>query len=509
MTKALLSIFLSLFIISIGYSQPANTNLSNTLVFAGEPYLAINPVNPQNIVVAWMAADLSTGFIVAIKTKVSFDGGTSWGNQVIHPHMGTKWTSADVSIQFRRNGTLYINYIDSHQNPDSGGVFISHSLNGGITWSSPTESFNIMTDDPTKIPLDRPWLSVDNSSTVNDGIFYVTTKPAPWIPAPNRPYLKSSADSGLVWSPWRYVDTLNYLVGNNIQAPMATPATSADGALCIAYPSYLFSQSPYGKILFAKSYNRGSTFTHNDLLVNFPAVADTNYKLGYTLEANPGDANQLAYAFVGKFYGDPDIFVTASNNGGTTWSTPVRVNDDSLANGVGQDLVWISYQKNGDMLVTWRDRRNGTGTGFFQPSDIYCSVSKDNGASFLPNIRLSSVTAPFDSVLIKNGNDFMSCALVSDTVYAAWSDVRNTKLNIYFAKTPVNCAVNKWTGAVSTAWENPGNWSCARIPDAHTDVEIPAASTVLVSSIAFCRSLILDPTVSFTISPGFKINVIY
>jgi hypothetical protein len=504
------SMLLSLMVLLTGYcfSQPANTNLSNTFAFAGEPYLAINPLNPQNIVVAWMAVDLSTGPKTAIKTRVSFDGGNTWSPALIHPHIATTTTSADVSMQFRRNGTLYINYIESRQSPDSGGVFISHSLDGGLTWSALTKSFDV-TDDVAKDPLDRPWLATDNSQTANDGMFYVTTKPAPWIPEPNRPYLKSSTDSGVTWSPYRYVDTTNYLVGNLIQAPMAFPATTADGALCAAYPSYLFSQSPYAKILFAKSYTRGSHFNYYDLLVNFPAVADTNYKLGYILAANPANASQLAFAFIGNLNGDPDVFVASTNNGGTTWSTPVRVNDDAVGNGIGQDLVWISYAANGDMLVAWRDRRNGAGTGYFQACDTYCAVSRNNGTSFLPNIRLSSATAAFDSVLIKNGNDFMSCALASDTIYAAWSDVRNTRLNIYFAKTVVDCALNKWTGAVSTAWENPGNWSCARIPDRNTDVEIPAASTVVVSSAAFCRSLLLDPTVSFTVTPTYSITVVH
>jgi hypothetical protein len=33
-------------------AQPANTNLSATQTFEGEPYLAVNPANTNNIVVA-------------------------------------------------------------------------------------------------------------------------------------------------------------------------------------------------------------------------------------------------------------------------------------------------------------------------------------------------------------------------------------------------------------------------------------------------------------------------
>ena len=434
---SLCAIYYSLF---TAEAQPANINLSLTSAFEGEPYLAVNPTNPNNIVVAWMADDASTGGRVSIKTKASFDGGATWGNAHVNPHFGATWTSADVSMQFRRNGTLYLSYIDYVQAGDSGGVYINHSTNGGIAWSAPTQVWNALTEDPAKLPLDRPWLAVDNSGGAHDGTFYITTKPAYWIAPPNRPYLKTSTDSGITWSTYRYVDTVNHLVGNVIAAPMAAPNVSADGALCCAYPSYLASQSVYPKILFAKSYTRGATFQYYDLAVNPTALstADSSYKSGYHLVTNPMNANQMALVAVAGTYGDPDIFVSTTNNGGVTWSGLVRVNDDTQANGVGQDMPWGSYDKNNNLVIVWRDRRNGGGSGYSQNSDTYCAVSHDNGATFQPNIKLSSTTATFAAILLQKGNDFMSCQLLNDTIYAAWGDTRNGYLNIFFAKASVS-----------------------------------------------------------------------
>jgi hypothetical protein len=269
-------------------------------------------------------------------------------------------------------------------------------------------------------------------------MFYMTTKPAPWIPAPNRSYLKWSTDSGATWSAYKYVDTTGYLIGSSIQAPMAAIAVAANGALCLAYPSYVTSQSVFPKIYFAKSLNKGGTFTRTDLLVNPSPVTNQNYKLAYTLAAHPSNPNQLAFCFISNQNGDPDIYVTTTNNGGSTWSTPVRVNDDVTGNGKGQDLAWISYGTGNKLLAVWRDKRNGGGTGYYEPSDVYCAVSADNGATFQPNIKLSNVTVPHDTVLTQNGNDFLSCELYNDTVYAAWGDVRTGKLNVFFTKTSVN-----------------------------------------------------------------------
>ncbi len=433
----LCSIYYSIFTV---IAQPANINISLTSTFEGEPYLAINPTNPNNIVVAWMADDINTGYKVAIKSKASFDGGATWGNTHVNPHFGSSWTSADVSMQFRKNGTLYLSYIDSHQSPDSGGVYITHSMNGGIAWSAPTQAWNALLEAPSKLPIDRPWMVTDNSGTAHDGTFYITSKPAPWIAPPNRPYLKTSADSGQTWSAYRYVDTTNHLVGNVIAAPMAAPAVSADGALCCAYPSYLASQSVYPKIVFAKSYSRGATFQYHDLVVNPVGLssADSSFKVGYHFAANPMNANQLAFIAVAATYGDPDIFVSTTNNGGVTWSALVRVNDDAQGNGLGQDMPWGSYDKNNNLVIVWRDRRNGTGTGYSQNTDTYCAVSHDNGATFQPNIKLSSTSSAFASILLQNGNDFMSCELLNDTIYAAWGDTRTGTLNIFFAKASVN-----------------------------------------------------------------------
>jgi hypothetical protein len=429
---------LFLFLFLKGITQPNNINISNTNFFGGEPYLAINPTNPKNIIIAWMAIDLTTAFKVTIRTKTSFDGGQTWGNIHNKPHLYSTWGSADPSIQFRNNGTAYLCYIDYRENPDSGKVLITKSLDGGITWSAPTQAWDANTEDPSKVPLDRPWLKADNSNALSQGMFYMTTKPAPWIPAPNRAYLKWSSDSGTTWSTYKYVDTTSYLIGNAIQQPMTAIAVAANGALCLAYPSYVPAQSVFPKYFFAKSMNKGGTFTLNDLLVNPSPVSNQNYKLGYTLAAHPTNANQLAFCFISNQNGDPDVYITTSNNGGTTWSTPVRANDDITGNGKGQDLAWISYSTNNKLLAVWRDKRNGTGTGYYEPSDVYCAVSADNGATFQPNIKLSNVSANHDTILTGNGNDFLSCELLNDTVYAAWGDVRTGKLNIFFTKTSIN-----------------------------------------------------------------------
>ncbi len=386
------------------------------------------------MVIAWMGITISGGVKVSIKTKVTFNGGTSWSSLHIKPHMSSTWGSADVSMAFRNDGVLFLSYIDYNAVKDSGGVFLVSSSNGGVNWTTPIKIIDLK-EDPTKKPLDRPWLVLDNSNTANKGMLYITTKPAPWVAAPCRPYMKASSDSGQTWSSFRFIDTTNFLVGNLIQAPMAADAVTADGAFCAVYPSYVNTQSIYGKFYLAKSYNRAASFQYTSAITNPTPITDTNYKAGYKLATNPNNAQQMAFTFLDNSLGDPDIAVTTTNDGGQTWSTPLRVNNDANANGKAQDMPWADYNNSGDLLITWRDRRNGSGTGFQQPFETYAAVSHNNGASFLSNVNLCTVLTPFDTMLAQKGNDFMCCKLISDTICATWGDMRTGKLNVFFAKT--------------------------------------------------------------------------
>lgn len=68
---------------------------------------------------------------------------------------------------------------------------------------------------------------------------------------------------------------------------------------------------------------------------------------------------------------------------------------------------------------------------------------------------------------------------------------------------------NTWTGAASTAWENPVNWSCSAIPTATTDVTIPTGLTnyPVVSSAAVCRRIKQQPNTSVLVKTGFSLKI--
>jgi hypothetical protein len=428
--KYALLIFLSL---NVTFMQGQNQLISVGPIFNGEPYLAINPSDPQHIVVAWMlAVPFAT---VAIYTRVSMDGGLTWGLTQSIPHQITFYTSADPSLHFDSDGNVYLSYIDSNSE-DAGGVHVRKSTDGGFTWGEAVEVITVA-DDPTQKPIDRPWMVIDNSGGPYDGNIYVTTmnpRTAGYIPPPYNPYLTKSVDGGESFEDWQHIDGEDWLAGSLIVQPMPTPAVSADGVLHAIYPSYVFSQNIYPQYVLASSANGGESFTYQTVFAGTANPIDSLAKKGYLLRADPSDAQHLAFFYPFAPSGDGDIIMRETFNAGVNWSDEIRVNDDPVGNGVLQDLVWADFDTDGDLVVTWRDRRSAQDTGYQVSSEIWGAVRMNGDDSFGDNFPISSEIAEHGQILNSSGNDFMCVEMVDDTISVVWGDVRTGILNIWFQR---------------------------------------------------------------------------
>lgn len=417
-------------------SQAQNINISNGYVFDGEPFLAVNPNNSQHLVVAWMGYKYLN--YIVIKTKVSFDGGQTWSNSNYAPHTNPVYGSADPSIDFDANGNVYLCYIDYSTAIDSGSVYIRKSTDGGLNWGIPVEVIEAHSD-PGKYPLDRPWISIDRSGGSYEGNIYITTMPPNvfgYLPPPYHPYFIRSIDGGSSFEPWVFLDTTGWLAGNFISQPMPTHAVSSSGIFHAAYPSWVLSQNIYPQYILASSADGGDTFIYKtiiDLSENV-AFSDSLAKKGYLLRSDPIDPDHLAFFILLKNYGDADVFMLETIDGGNTWSTLIRVNDDPVGNNKMQDMVWADFDSDGDLIVIWRDRRNAPDSTYTTSSEIWGAFRDKDSANFSENFLVSDVIVPYDTILASAGNDFMCVKLINDTLNAVWGDTRNGYLNIWYYK---------------------------------------------------------------------------
>lgn len=417
-----------------------NTNISNGFVFDGEPYLAINPNNSQHMVVAWMGFKLNNQIV--IKTKVSFDGGQTWSVANFVPHTNPAYGSADPSLAFDAAGNVFLSYIDYDILVDSGSVYIRKSIDGGLSWGVPVEVINAHSD-PGKYPIDRPWISIDNSGGTYNGNIYITTmhpRVFGYLPPPYHPYFMRSINGGNSFEPWVFLDTVGWLTGNNIAQPMPVNTVSSNGVLHAAYPSWLTSQYIYPQYILTSSSDGGNTFNYKSIVTlsgNTP-FNDSLAKKGYILRSNPNNPDHLIFTLLLKNYGDGDVFFMESFNSGNTWSGLTRVNDDPIGNNRMQDLMWADFDLDGDLIVTWRDRRNAPDSTYTTSSEIWGSFRHRDSTNFSQNFQISDTQASYDTILASAGNDFMCVKFRNDTINAVWGDTRSGRLNIYFQRISFN-----------------------------------------------------------------------
>jgi hypothetical protein len=456
------------------FSQSTDTDISNYNFADTEPFIAIDPVNPAHLIAGWMKL---TGIMqVSIQTRSSFDGGATWSSGTTLPHLWSSFTSADVSIDFDSSGAPFICYIDYATSLDSGYVVVAGSGNGGLTWNAPVKVTSLL-EKPDE-PIDRPWIAIDRSSGPYSGRMYVTSKSTESGAAPHHIWMKSSSDNGATWSGIIQLDD-SIAAGSNSKS-MAVPAVGADGTLYAAYFSYNPSQSLFVRSVLLRSADGGNTFTPYIIenLTGASAISDSLYQFSYTLSANPASSSNLVFTWTDGRYGDADILASVSNNSGTSWSAPVRVNDDAPGNGVGQDMSWAGFSAGGKYAAAWRDRRNG-GTSSQSPFEIYTAISLNGGSSFTPNYRLSSAASPF--INIQKGNDFIGAALNDNYIVSDWCDLRAGNTEIFFRKEQLSTVIG-----IEAVTGNIKGLSCFPNPSSkEVTVQLETSSEQLVSITLF------------------------
>lgn len=440
------------------FSFGQNVNVSGVNIFDGEPYLAIDPGNPQHLVAAWMGAQL--GQKVTIKSAYSNDGGLTWSTPIWQPHQVVNNSSADVSLGYDLNGNLYMAYIDyDNDNFTNGGVFVRKSVDGGQTWGAAVEAISTV-DCPNKLCVDRPWMVIDRSGGPLDGTIYVTSmnadQPTMVIP-PYNPFLSVSSDNGATFATPRYMDTLNFYAGSTINQPMPSPTVTSNGTFMAIYPSYEpLAQGPFAHLYIAKSTTAGVDIDHiNAYTGTGNTISDPYLKKGSLFKSNPANASHLAYFFLKETSGDVDIYFMESFNGGTTWSSQQRINQGPVGSGKLQDLVWADFDLDGDLAVCWRDRRNTASTGYAVPTEIYCAVRYKDSTNFSLDFAITDNQVAHDIILEGKGNDFMNVQFLNDTVYAVWGDVRTGNLSIYLNKVSVATGVSSITTIAKESIVNP------------------------------------------------------
>lgn len=122
-----------------------------------------------------------------------------------------------------------------------------------------------------------------------------------------------------------------------------------------------------------------------------------------------------------------DIYLSASHDGGQTFSSPVKVNDDSKP--VGHGMHALTVANDGRVYVAWLDDRNvveaakkdmkmdGATKGAHTESnrEVFVASSNDGGRTFSANQKVATNACPCCKVALASGSD--------GHVYVSWRQV--------------------------------------------------------------------------------------
>ena len=267
-------------------------------------------------------------------------------------------------------------------------IQVFRSDNDGLTFQAPVNAA------PGRASLDKEWITVDNAPGGGQGTVYLVARD---FGTGNGIYLFKSTDGGATWGPGGGV-LIASGAANNVQG--ANVVVGPDHAVYVSY----FNQSSPEKIMIRKSTNGGTSFGAAATITNLSLTStngDQGLSPGFRSDAfpqvavNPNNPSILyaVYPDKGVAAGDKgDIFFSESTDGGATWGSRVRVNDDAGAN--DQYMPTLAVTPDGTKVgVFWYDRRNDPANNLI---DYFGAIGTISGTTvtFAPNYRVGDVSFP-------------------------------------------------------------------------------------------------------------------
>jgi hypothetical protein len=380
------------------------TNYVNAEV---EPWVAVNPANPSNVIGAWQQDRWSNGGAHGLVAGYSFDGGQTWAQtnlpfSACAGGLGYERAS-DPWVSIGPDGTAYSVSISFNQSNNNNAVAAAVSKDGGKTWGNLSV---IIADNEPSLQFFNDKESVTANPT-KAGVAYAVwdrlelPNGNPYANLHTRAYrgpalFSKTVDGGLTWSSPAQIVTVpsrQQTIGNQIVVDPRN-GTLYDFFDLITSPS---NGTPYN-VAFIKSTDDGATWTKPRLIADLHTVdvvdPNTNEPLR-TGDIIPEPAidpatGQLYVVWQdARFSGGQydEIAISTSTDGGATWSAPARVNTPT---GRLAFNPAVRINSSGTVAVTYYDLRNlAAGNTTTLPTDYWQTTSTNGGASFGNEVHLA------------------------------------------------------------------------------------------------------------------------
>lgn len=515
--------------------------IDNTTDIESELHAAINPTDTANIVVSPIYQDYANGNIYC-PVYYTTDFGQTWQKSTFQnmPHVAGDISGGggDPVFTYDADGRLYFTWIDLYGSQSdflygtvNMGIFWAYSDDKGATWTQPANDtvllgqMNMALGMPTGTasPVsDKQWMDADRTNSPyhnNVYISYVTifqdgngnttytikckTKPAGADAFTTEATITDSTFVFTQFSSLKVDNAGNVHVtfyGSKQDSVLALwHSVSVDGGVTFSTPNKIsnvrfnlpmFQVQPYDTIeginqqrLYPSPY-MASNPNNGDIYITWTA---------FGIDSLSGTGS--------------DVYFSKSSDNGTTWSTPVIVNDDATNNHNYYSSIFVNDL--GEILIGFYDRRNDLANNL--NTDFYYAISDDNGQTFT-NYSATSTTTDFSTVGSQNQNfgigEYTQILGTENYIIPVWTDGRknNGDLDIYTA------FINKNTVGIEriTNVSNPFNVKLYPNPardNVSMEINLSATENVLFTLFDNNGKIIQDKCFSKTLSKGAN-NVI-
>ena len=424
-----------------------------------EPWVDVNPTDPDNIVAFWQQDRWSNGGARSNVAGVSFDGGDSWTNVVV-PGLsdcsgGSFERASDPWVSFGPDGTLHqvSLLIDIETPPNRTGGFgpsalaVSKSVDGGLNWTDPilvAENANprflhdkeSITADPTDpdfvyVVWDQLKLGVGDVINPERVPGNLAFKGAAMF--------TRSTDGGDTWEAPRVLydpGAIAQTIGNQL-------VVLPDGTLVTFFDEILGVRGDAGFLPFNLSLKfsrdngqtwlpRGRPIRTNKILPLSTVTPDEEIGIRdgavlFDVAVDPANGNLYAVWQDARFSGFEldEIAFSMSTDGGFNWTNPIKVNatPPNAENPLRQQAFLPSVEVAGGTVgVSYYDFRNDTDTGELADHFlIHCHGSCGNPANWGDEVRVTDTSFDYEQApiarelflgdyvgLASDGTDFLS-----------------------------------------------------------------------------------------------------
>ncbi|MFG0330899.1 MAG: sialidase family protein [Phycisphaerales bacterium] len=357
---------------------------------ANEPSIAVSPIDPSIVVVGWRDFPTVASDARFAGVAYSHDGGVTWTNNgplPAPPDQPANAQGTDPLIVPDSDGTLYYWSEIFRPNPPTK-HYVYQSVDGGVTWPI----VNAVQDPAT--PGDKEWMAIDRTGGIGDGFIH-----AGWnnFDLGGHCYVRST-DGGVSFSdPIRIADEggtqwmIQYAVGIDGEVYAAWRNTSRNWI-------YITKSTNANDPAQAPRFDAFGGGGQNglDLQVarnNDPGFMNINpvgfHQLYLDVNRSNGPHRGEVYLLWSSDRNDhADIEFARSVDGGQTWQTNIRVNDDAFGNDAYQWMPAMGVAPNGRIDAIWFDTRNDLGDPTPE-SELWYAFSEDGGVTWSPNRRLA------------------------------------------------------------------------------------------------------------------------